>query len=45
MWRVVKVCPKCMCGEFDKNEYDEYVCIECEGEYEECELETIDIQE
>lgn len=44
MWRVVKVCPKCMCEEFDKNEHDEYVCIKCEGEYEEYELETIDIE-
>ena len=46
MWRVVKVCPNCMCGEFEKDEeYGTYICIDCEKEWEEYDLDTIEFQE
>lgn len=46
MWRVVKVCPKCLCGEFEKNEHGEYVCIECEEVYDDMDdLENMDFEE
>lgn len=44
MFRVAGICPKCMCGEFEKED-GMFICSDCNREYGLDELELIDYQE
>lgn len=47
MWRVVKICPKCLNGEFDRDEQDgSFICTECGEVFDDMDdLENMDIEE
>lgn len=47
MWRVAKVCPKCLGGEFDKSEHDgSFICTECGAVHDDMnDLEDMDYEE
>lgn len=46
MWRIVKVCPKCLGGEFDKCTDGSFACIECGSVYDDMDdLENMDYEE
>lgn len=45
MWRIVKVCPKCLGGEFKKLEDGYFKCIECDEEYDIDDLKDMDFEE
>lgn len=46
MWKIIKVCPMCLCSEFNKDEDNQFVCNDCEEIYEYMDdLQNMDIEE
>lgn len=45
MWRVIKVCPNCLSGEFEKTEGGYFKCIKSGEENDKYDLDEIDIEE
>lgn len=45
MWRIAKICPNCLEGEFQKTTDGEYACCNCGSNWDIEDLENMDYEE